>query len=181
MNKDTVDLKFLNGLASLMTKHGIAELRIRDGEQEIDLSRDGASSPWENPAPLVSSLQGQTFQNNYQTPQTDERAPVQPSSNASPANQAPTSQAPASQALASQPPAGALTSPMVGTVYLAPQPGAPRFVEVGQSVTQGQIVLLIEAMKVMNQIQAAQAGTVTEILVQDGQPVEYGQPLLVIS
>ncbi len=172
MNKDTVDLKFLNGLASLMTKHGIAELRIRDGEQEIDLSRDGASSPWENPDPLVSSLQGQTFQNNYQHPQTDERPPVQPSSNASPA----TNQAPASQ-----PPAGALTSPMVGTVYLAPQPGAPRFVEVGQSVTQGQIVLLIEAMKVMNQIQAAQAGTVTEILVQDGQPVEYGQPLLVIS
>ena len=176
MNKDTVDLKFLNGLASLMTKHGIAELRIRDGEQEIDLSRDSASSPWENPDPLVSSLQGQTFQNNYQNPQTAESTPVQPSSNASPANQAPASQAPASQ-----PPAGALTSPMVGTVYLAPQPGAPRFVEVGQSVTQGQIVLLIEAMKVMNQIQAAQAGTVTEILVQDGQPVEYGQPLLVIS
>ena len=176
MNKDTVDLKFLNGLASLMTKHGIAELRIRDGEQEIDLSRDGASSPWENPAPLVSSLQGQTFQNNYQTPQTDERPPVQPSSNAPPANQTPASQPPANQ-----PPSGVLTSPMVGTVYLAPQPDAPRFVEVGQSVTQGQIVLLIEAMKVMNQIQAAQAGTVTEILVQDGQPVEYGQPLLVIS
>ena len=176
MNKDTVDLKFLNGLASLMTKHGIAELRIRDGEQEIDLSRDSASSPWENPAPLVSSLQGQTFQNNYQHPQTAESTPVQPSSNASPANQAPASQPPANQ-----PPSGALTSPMVGTVYLAPQPGAPRFVEVGQSVTQGQIVLLIEAMKVMNQIQAAQAGTVTEILVQDGQPVEYGQPLLVIS
>ena len=171
MNKDTVDLKFLNGLASLMTKHGIAELRIRDGEQEIDLSRDGASSPWENTGPIVNSLQGQVPQNNYQNPQADETAPVQPSSNPSSASQAP----------ASQPPSGSLTSPMVGTVYLAPQPGAPRFVEVGQAVTQGQIVMLIEAMKVMNQIQAAQSGTVTEILVQDGQPVEYGQPLLVIS
>ena len=79
------------------------------------------------------------------------------------------------------PPAGAVASPMVGIAYLAAEPGAPPFVTVGQTVTAGQTILLIEAMKTFNQIKAPQAGTVTEILVTGGQPVEYGQPLLVIA
>jgi acetyl-CoA carboxylase biotin carboxyl carrier protein len=77
--------------------------------------------------------------------------------------------------------AGALKSPMVGTAYLSPQPEAPPFIKVGDSVSEGQPLLIIEAMKVMNQIPAPRAGRVTQILVADGTPVEYGQPLLVLE
>jgi len=78
------------------------------------------------------------------------------------------------------PPAGAVTSPMVGTVYLAPEPGSAPFVAVGDKVKKGQTLLIIEAMKVMNPIPAPEAGTVEAILINDGQPVEYGEPLLVL-
>ena len=80
-----------------------------------------------------------------------------------------------------KPSAGTIPSPMVGTAYRAPDPNAKPFVEVGDTVRQGQTVLIIEAMKTMNQIPAPRAGTVTEILVEDGQPVEYGEPLLTIE
>ncbi len=78
-------------------------------------------------------------------------------------------------------PAGAITSPMVGVAFLSPDPGSPPFVTPGQAITAGQTVMLIEAMKTFNQIKAAKAGTVRTILVSNGQPVEYGQPLLVIE
>ena len=80
-----------------------------------------------------------------------------------------------------QPPAGAVTSPMVGTAYTAPEPGAAPYVKVGDRVAKGQTLLIIEAMKVMNPIAAPAGGTVTEIHVQDGRPVEYGEVLLVIQ
>ena len=80
-----------------------------------------------------------------------------------------------------KPSAGTIPSPMVGTAYRAPDPNAKPCVEVGDTVRQGQTVLIIEAMKTMNQIPAPRAGTVTEILVEDGQPVEYGEPLLTIE
>jgi acetyl-CoA carboxylase biotin carboxyl carrier protein len=78
-------------------------------------------------------------------------------------------------------PDGAVTSPMVGTCYLSPEPGAPPFVKVGDSVKHGQTLLIIEAMKVMNPIRAPYAGTVTRVLVESGSPVEYGEPLIVIA
>jgi acetyl-CoA carboxylase biotin carboxyl carrier protein len=78
-------------------------------------------------------------------------------------------------------PAGAVTSPMVGTVYVADEPGAPAFVKVGDEVREGQVLLIIEAMKVMNPLASPRAGTVKQIMVTDGQPVEYGEPLLVIE
>jgi acetyl-CoA carboxylase biotin carboxyl carrier protein len=80
-----------------------------------------------------------------------------------------------------EPPANAITAPMVGTVYVAPEPGAPPFVRVGDQVKDGQTLLIIEAMKVMNQIRSPRAGTVTQIFVRDGAPVEYGEPLLVVA
>ncbi|HEY5597883.1 MAG TPA: acetyl-CoA carboxylase biotin carboxyl carrier protein [Kiloniellales bacterium] len=86
-------------------------------------------------------------------------------------------QAPAAEAIA----AGAVTSPMVGTVYTAPEPGAPPFVKVGDSVTEGQTLLIIEAMKVMNPLASPRAGKVVRIFITDGQPVEFGEPLLVIE
>ena len=76
---------------------------------------------------------------------------------------------------------GAVPSPMVGTAYWAPEPGAKPFVEVGTKVTAGQTLLIIEAMKTMNQIPSPRAGTVTQILVEDGQPVEFGEPLVIIE
>jgi acetyl-CoA carboxylase biotin carboxyl carrier protein len=77
--------------------------------------------------------------------------------------------------------AGVVSSPMVGTAYRAPEPGARPFVDVGEQVTAGQTVMVIEAMKTMNQIPAPRAGTVKEILVEDAQPVEYGEPLMIIE
>jgi acetyl-CoA carboxylase biotin carboxyl carrier protein len=76
---------------------------------------------------------------------------------------------------------GAVSSPMVGTAYWAPEPGAKPFIEVGSKVSIGQTLLIIEAMKTMNQIPSPRAGTVTQILVEDGQPVEYGEPLVIIE
>jgi acetyl-CoA carboxylase biotin carboxyl carrier protein len=76
---------------------------------------------------------------------------------------------------------GAVKSPMVGTIYRSPEPGAPHFVDVGTTVTAGQTLLIIEAMKTMNHIPAPRAGTITRILVEDNQPVEYGEPLVIIE
>jgi acetyl-CoA carboxylase biotin carboxyl carrier protein len=76
---------------------------------------------------------------------------------------------------------GAVTSPMVGTAYWAPEPGAKPFIEVGAKVSVGQTLLIIEAMKTMNQIPSPRAGTVTQILIDDGQPVEFGEPLVIIE
>jgi acetyl-CoA carboxylase biotin carboxyl carrier protein len=78
-------------------------------------------------------------------------------------------------------PAGALTSPMVGTAYLAAEPGAAPFVKTGDRVNKGQTVLIIEAMKVMNPIQAPVSGTVKDILIADGQPIEFGEALMIIQ
>jgi acetyl-CoA carboxylase biotin carboxyl carrier protein len=94
--------------------------------------------------------------------------------------QAPAATAPAA-ALSSGPPAGAVPSPMVGTVYLSPEPGKPAFVGVGKSVKEGDTLFIIEAMKTMNAITAPKGGTVKEICVADGSPVEFGQTLAVIA
>ncbi|MGF1623857.1 MAG: acetyl-CoA carboxylase biotin carboxyl carrier protein [Alphaproteobacteria bacterium] len=76
---------------------------------------------------------------------------------------------------------GAVTAPMVGTAYMSPEPDAPAFVKVGDRVSEGDTLMIIEAMKVMNQIRAPRAGTVTQILVESGHPVEYGEPLMVLE
>lgn len=108
---------------------------------------------------------------------------------AMPAYAVPSSFNPAPASGLSSPPAGSnlenhpgvVTSPMVGTAYRSPEPGAPLFVEVGSVVREGQTLLIVEAMKTMNQIAAPRAGTVKRILVENGQPVEYGEPLMIIE
>jgi acetyl-CoA carboxylase biotin carboxyl carrier protein len=102
---------------------------------------------------------------------------------AAPAAAAPAAAAPAAAPAAADPAShpGALKSPMVGVAYLAPEPGKPNFIAVGDSVAVGQTLLLIEAMKTYNPIRAAKAGKVTQILVEDGSPVEYGEPLVIIE
>ncbi len=97
-----------------------------------------------------------------------------------PASPAPAASGPAPAADLAQHP-GVVPSPMVGTVYWASEPGAKPFIEVGSRVTAGQTLLIIEAMKTMNQIPSPRAGTVTQILIEDGQPVEFGEPLVIIE
>ena len=94
---------------------------------------------------------------------------------------APVAAAPATEAATAAAPVDAVKSPMVGTVYLAPEPGAADFISVGKAVKEGDVLLIIEAMKVMNQITAPKSGTVTAILVDNQQPVEFDQPLVVIG
>jgi acetyl-CoA carboxylase biotin carboxyl carrier protein len=105
-------------------------------------------------------------------------APAMAAVAAAPAT-APAAAAPASADPAKHP--GAVTSPMVGTAYAAAEPGAKAFVEVGSKVKAGETLLIIEAMKTMNQIPSPRAGTVTQILFEDGQPVEFGEPLLIVE
>jgi len=93
---------------------------------------------------------------------------------------APAAAAPAAASAAAEL-ANAVKAPMVGTVYLSPQPGAPAFIKLGDTVREGQPLLIIEAMKVMNQIPAPRAGRIAQILVTDGAPVEYGQPLVILE
>ncbi|MBK1670423.1 acetyl-CoA carboxylase, biotin carboxyl carrier protein [Rhodovibrio sodomensis] len=112
---------------------------------------------------------------------------VQATAPAAPAQPAPAGGEPASapkpgpEATAEQVPPGAVTSPMVGTVYVGPDPNSAPFVQVGDQVSEGQTLLIIEAMKVMNPMPAPRAGTVTQIMISDGQPVEFGEPLLVLE
>jgi acetyl-CoA carboxylase biotin carboxyl carrier protein len=110
------------------------------------------------------------------------RAAVQVVSHTAPVAAAPIAAAPAAEAAKSNAPAaGAVPSPMVGTVYVSPEPGKPAFVKVGDTVKEGATLMIIEAMKTMNPILAPRSGTVTEICIADAQPVEFGQSLLIIA
>jgi acetyl-CoA carboxylase biotin carboxyl carrier protein len=109
------------------------------------------------------------------------RAAVQMVSHAAPTAAAPAAAAPAEPAKSSGPAAGAVPSPMVGTVYVAPEPGKPPFVKVGDTVKEGATLLIIEAMKTMNPILAPRSGTVKEICIKDADPVEFGQSLLILA
>ncbi|WP_027530893.1 acetyl-CoA carboxylase biotin carboxyl carrier protein [Bradyrhizobium sp. WSM3983] len=104
-----------------------------------------------------------------------------PVQHAAPALVASPSAAPAAAAADMSKHPGAVSSPMVGTAYWSPEPGAKPFIEIGSKVSVGQTLLIIEAMKTMNQIPSPRAGTVTQILVEDGQPVEFGEPLVIIE
>jgi len=149
-----VDTAIVRELAELLADTGLTEIEVEDGNRKIRVSRGGAAA-----APV-----------NYATSPAPAPQPAAlaatPSQNNDPATSAN---------------ANAIKSPMVGTVYLAPEPGADDFVKVGDSVTEGQTVLIVEAMKVMNPITADKAGTVQSILVENAQPVEYDQPLVVIG
>jgi acetyl-CoA carboxylase biotin carboxyl carrier protein len=150
-----MDLRKLKKLIDLVQESGIGEIEITEGEEKVRISRQAAAAPM-----LVASPPMQAF------------AAGPAAGIASPA--APTA-APA------QPAGHTLKSPMVGTFYRAPSPGAPSFVDVGQSVSKGQTLCIIEAMKLLNEIESDASGTIKAILVENGQPVEYGQPLFLIE
>jgi len=147
-----VDTKLVRELAEMLAETGLTEIEVEDGDRKVRVSRGGGV--------MMAAA-----------PQQMTAAPAAP---AAVSAAAPTTEAPAAAE-------GALKSPMVGTVYLTPEPGAQPFVKVGDSVKQGDTLLIIEAMKVMNPIAADKAGTVRSILVENAQPVEYDQPLVVIG
>ena len=155
------DVAFIQALAELLNKNDLTELSVKREYGEDD------------------SLEVRVVkQSNIVTTTV-----AAPAAMAAPMMAAPATAAAAAPVAAEDPAQhpGAVTSPMVGTAYLAAEPGATPFVTVGATVTEGQTVLIIEAMKTMNHIPAPKAGTVKRILVSDGTPVEYGAPLLIIE
>ena len=152
-----MDLRKLKKLIDLVQESGIGEIEITEGEEKVRISRASTSAPMMMAAPQMQHL----------------------ALGAAPGGAAPAAPAPA--AAAAEPKGHTLKSPMVGTFYRAPSPGAPSFVEVGQSVSKGQTLCIIEAMKLLNEIESDVAGTIKAILVENGQPVEYGQPLFLIE
>ncbi|WP_373742226.1 acetyl-CoA carboxylase biotin carboxyl carrier protein [Neisseria sp.] len=157
-----MDLRKLKKLIDLVEESGIAEIEVTEGEEKVRITRSTA------PAQTVY-------------------APVHAPVHHAPAAAAPAAPAPAAApAAATAAPAardlsGAQKSPMVGTFYRSPGPNAAPFVEVGQSVNAGDTLCIIEAMKLMNEIEAEKSGVVKEILVANGTPVEYGEPLFIIE
>lgn len=152
-----MDLRKLKKLIDLVEESGIAEIEVTEGEEKVRITRTIAAA-----APV------------YAAPAPAAAAPV-----ATPAA-APTAAAPAA-APAARDLSNAQKSPMVGTFYRAPGPNAAAFVEVGQQVKVGDTLCIIEAMKLMNEIEAEKSGVVKEILVENGTPVEYGEPLFIIE
>ncbi len=152
-----MDLRKLKKLIDLVEESGIAEIEVTEGEEKVRITRATAA-----PAPV------------YAAP-AHVAAPA-PAPAAAPAAAAPAPAAPAACDLSN-----AQKSPMVGTFYRAPGPNAASFVEVGQQVKAGDTLCIIEAMKLMNEIEAEKSGTVKEILVENGTPVEFGEPLFIIE
>jgi acetyl-CoA carboxylase biotin carboxyl carrier protein len=152
-----MDLRKLKKLIDLVEESGIAELEITEGEEKVKIVKSGATSP----LPAAPLLVAAAAPAPAGTP-----PPVLPGGPAEPA---------AVQE------GHAVKSPMVGTFYRTPSPDAKPFVEIGQSVKEGQIICIIEAMKLMNEIECDKSGVVSAILVENGQPVEYGQPLFIIA
>lgn len=155
------DVAFIQALAELLNKNELTELSVKREYGEDD------------------SLEVRVVKQVNVVTQTV-AAPVAVAAAPAAAPAAGPAAAPAAAEDPAQHP-GAVTSPMVGTTYLAPEPGATPFITVGATVTKGQTLLIIEAMKTMNHIPAPRAGTVKRILVSDGTPVEYGAPLLIIE
>ena len=151
-----MDIRKVKKLMELLEESGMAEIEIKEGEESVKISRHGAS-----PAPSLMPAQSLVPQQPVSTPAPVATSPVVPAEN--------------------QTSDQSIVSPMVGTFYSAPSPTAKPFVTIGQKINQGDTVGIIEAMKIMNQIEADQSGTVTEILIKDGEAVEFGQPLIVIE
>jgi acetyl-CoA carboxylase biotin carboxyl carrier protein len=146
-----VDTDLVRELAAMLNEADLSEIEVQDGGRRIVVKRKLAGAVYAAPAPAAPTA---------------------------PAHAAPHAAAPEAPAAAHP---GTVKSPMVGTVYLAGEPGGKPFVSAGDPVKEGDTLLIVEAMKVMNPITAPRAGTVRQILVQDAQPVEYDQPLVVVE
>jgi len=155
--------KLIGEIAQIMSDTGLTEVELTQGGTTLRLSKQT------NVVTTVASA-----------PATVQAAPAAPAAAPSaPAAEAPGAAPSEAESMAEHP--GTVTSPMVGTVYLAPSPGAEKFVSAGDQVKEGDTLMIIEAMKVMNPLPAPQSGTVKAVLVSDAQPVEFGDPLVIIE
>ncbi len=157
----TFDYELIRQLANILDETNLTEIEVEQEKLKIRVARTAAP---------VTITQGGGWAAPSAMPAMAAPAPVA----AAPAAEAPKAGDPAANP-------GAVPSPMVGTAYIAPEPGSRSFVEVGDMVKEGQTVMIIEAMKHLNQIPAPRAGRVTAVLVENGQPVEFGEPLLIIE
>ncbi len=148
-----MDIRKIKKLIELLESSGMTEIEITEGEESVRISRQG----------------------------TAYSAPAMPATSIPAAAPAPAPEAPAENAAPKAPTGHPITAPMVGTFYRSPAPDASPFVEVGQSVKEGDVLCIIEAMKMMNQITADRAGTVKAIEVENGDPVEFGQTLILLG
>ncbi|WP_020695537.1 acetyl-CoA carboxylase biotin carboxyl carrier protein [Reyranella massiliensis] len=151
MAKFEMDTEFVRKLAEILEETHLGEIELADGERRIRVARPAVTMAAAAPVAMAAPLAAAAV--------------------------APTAAGAAD--IAKHP--GAVKSPMVGTAYLAPEPGKPNFVAIGDKVTAGQTLLIIEAMKTFNPIKAPKAGTVTQVLVENAQPVEFGEPLMVVE
>jgi acetyl-CoA carboxylase biotin carboxyl carrier protein len=155
-----MDIRKVKKLIELIEESGVAEIEIREGEETVRISRH---LPHHMGAPVTHYAAA---------PQHHPAPPPVPQQAAPIADTAPASDTPAGHTL---------TSPMVGTLYRAPSPEQPPFVKIGDKVTVGDTLCIIEAMKMMNQIEADKTGTIAAVLVENGQSIEFGQPLFIIQ
>jgi acetyl-CoA carboxylase biotin carboxyl carrier protein len=156
-----MDIRKVKKLIELLEESGIAEIEIKEGEESVRISRQSTAPVHTIAAPMYAP-----------PPAMPAAAPVPPSGTRGPA---------ALSAVPAHAPDKVVTAPMVGTFYSAPAPGAKAFVEIGSEVKPGDVLCIIEAMKMMNQIESDKAGRVVSILVKNGDPVEFGQSLFVIE
>ena len=154
-----MDIRKIKKLIELLEESGIAEIEIKEGEEAVRISRMPTGNA------LVHALP------HFALPQMAAALPAE----------VPVAAAPAAEAAKARSNEHVVTAPMVGTFYAAPTPGAKSFVEIGDEVKVGEVLCIIEAMKMMNQIEADRAGRITSIMARNGDPVEYGQPLFVIE
>lgn len=159
-----MDIRKIKKLIELLEESDIGELEIKEGEESVRISRGSSGASVQMPQMAMPMM----------APAAPVAAPAAPAAAPAPAAE---SQAESVPALTGHP----VKSPMVGTYYAASSPGADPFVKVGQQVKAGDVICIVEAMKMMNQIEADKAGTIEAILVDDGQPVEFDQPLVIIS
>ena len=154
-----MDMRKIKKLIELLQSTGVAEIEIREGEESVRITRETKAVPMMMAAPHAMQAGQESIT----------QAPV--------SAPAPAAAAPAQPVVE----AHTLKAPMVGTVYLSPTPGAKAFVEIGQTVKAGDVICLIEAMKMFNQIEADKSGTITARYVDNGTPVEFNQPLFAIE
>ena len=152
MAKFEMDTEFIRKLAKLLEETNLGEIEMADGDRRIRVARPTLAAPAAVPIPVAAM-------------------PVAAASAGS--------AAPAANDMTKHP--GAVKSPMVGTAYLSPEPGKPVFVNIGDKVTAGQTLLIIEAMKTFNPIKAPKAGTLAQVLIDNAQPVEFGQALMIVE
>jgi len=161
-----MDIRKIKKLIELLDESGIAEIEIKEGEEAVRISRMPAAAAMLHPLPPQA----------WAEPSRAAPMPLAPGPQA-----AAQGAAAGESALKPKPNEHVITAPMVGTFYASASPGAKAFVEIGDEVKVGQVLCIIEAMKMMNQIEADRAGRITSIMARNGDPVEFGQPLFVVE